>query len=91
MKNIKFLDTLTNKEIFEQINKIKVNEIPQNLVDQEIQILFKRKDEDKEISNLMRIVFQKDPSWINPINLVRKIKLLLLNKKCKMKFKNNYE
>ena len=43
------LDTLTNKEILEQINKIKVNEIPQNLVDQEIQILSQgMKDEDKK-------------------------------------------
>ena len=43
------LDTLTNKEILEQINKIKVNEIPQNLVDQEIQILSQgMKEEDKK-------------------------------------------
>ena len=43
------LDTLSNKEILEQINKIKVNEIPQNLVDQEIEILSQgMKDEDKK-------------------------------------------
>jgi FKBP-type peptidyl-prolyl cis-trans isomerase (trigger factor) len=43
------LDTLSNKEILEQINKIKVNEIPQNLVDQEIKILSQgMKDEDKK-------------------------------------------
>ena len=43
------LDTLSNKEILEQINKIKVNEIPQNLIDQEIQILSQgMKDEDKK-------------------------------------------
>ena len=43
------LDTLTNKEILEQINKIKINEIPQNLVDQEIQILSQgMKDEEKK-------------------------------------------
>ena len=43
------LDTLSNKEILEQINKIKINEIPQNLVDQEIKILSQgMKDEDKK-------------------------------------------
>ena len=43
------LDTLSNKEILEQFNKIKVNEIPQNLVDQEIKILSQgMKDEDKK-------------------------------------------
>tara|TARA_Y100001970_G_scaffold262384_1_gene346560 strand:+ start:395 stop:1813 length:1419 start_codon:yes stop_codon:yes gene_type:complete len=43
------LDALANKDILEQINKIKVNEIPQNLIDQEIQILSQgMKDEDKK-------------------------------------------
>ncbi len=43
------LDTLSNKEILEQINKMKISEIPQNLVDQEIEILSQgMKDEDKK-------------------------------------------
>ena len=45
------LDTLTNKEILEQINKIKINEIPQNLVDQEIQILSQGMKDDEKKKN----------------------------------------
>ena len=43
------LDTLSNKEILEQINKIKVEEIPKNLIEQEIKILSQDlKDEEKK-------------------------------------------
>ncbi len=43
------LDTLSNKEILEQINKIKVEEIPENLIEQEVKILSQDlKDEEKK-------------------------------------------
>ena len=45
------LNTLSNKDILEQIDKIKVDEIPENLIEQEIQILSQNMKEDEAKKN----------------------------------------